>query len=135
MSAITVTAANVAINQGTLARAYKMAETMTAGQAAYKLAAGTVGIADANASGKQQFRGIAVEGGGVGYPTRIAYFGPIEGFDVSALDVDALVYLSDTAGGLDTAPGTMTVPVGRVDMRDDGTKFIFLNVNWLAQWA
>jgi hypothetical protein len=134
MAAIVVTAAEVAINQGTRTRSYIAAETITAGQAVYKLAAGTVGVADANAAGKQQYRGIAINGGAAGTPIMVAYFGPVEGFTLTG-DVDTLVYLSDTAGGLDTAAGTMTVPVGRVDMRDDGTKFLFTDVNWLAQWA
>lgn len=134
MTAIAVTAAKVAINQGTLTRSYIAAETITAGQAVYKLAAGTVGVADANASGKQQYRGIAINGGAAGVPIMVAYFGPVEGFTITQ-NVDAFLYLSDTAGGLDDGVGTMTVPVGRVDMRDDGTKFLFTDVNWLAQWA
>ena len=134
MTAIAVTAANVGINQGTLTRSYIAAETITAGQAVYKLAAGTVGVADANASGKQQYRGIAINGGAAGVPIMVAYFGPVEGFTITQ-DVDVLLYLSDTAGGLDDGVGTMTVPVGRVDMRDDGTKFLFTDVSWLAAWA
>jgi hypothetical protein len=134
MAAIAVTAANVGINQGTLTRSYIAAETITAGQAVYKLAAGTVGVADANASGKQQYRGIAINGGAAGVPIMVAYFGPVEGFTITQ-DVDVLLYLSDTAGGLDDGVGTMTVPVGRVDMRDDGTKFLFTDVSWLAAWA
>jgi len=134
MTDIVVTAAKVASNTGTLTRSYIAAETITAGQAVYKLAAGTVGVADANASGKQQYRGIALNGGGAGTAIRVAYFGPVEGFTLAG-DVDTLVYLSDTAGALADSAGSMTVPVGRVDMRDDGTKFLFTNVNWLAAWS
>lgn len=134
MTAIAVTAAKVAENTGTLTRSYKAAEAITAGQAVYKLAAGTVGVADANASGKQQFRGIAITAAATGEACLVAYFGPVDGFTFTQ-NVDSLIYLSDTAGGLDDGVGTMTVPVGRVDMRDDGTKFLFVDVNWLAQWA
>jgi hypothetical protein len=134
MAAIVVTAANVARNMDTKTRSYIAAEAITAGQAVYKLAAGTVGVADANASGKQQYRGIAINGGAAGVPIMVAYFGRVDGFTLDG-NVDTLVYLSDTAGGLDTAAGTMTVPVGRVDMSDDGTKFLFTDVSWLAQWA
>jgi len=134
MTAIAVTAAKVAGNTGTLTRSYKAAEAITAGQAVYKLAAGTIGVADANASGKQQYRGIALEAAATGEACLVAYFGPVEGFTLAG-DVDTFVYLSDTAGGLDTANGTMNVKVGRVDMRDDGTKFLFTDVNWIADWA
>jgi hypothetical protein len=134
MTAIALTVANIARNMDTKTRSYIAAETITAGQAVYKLAAGTVGVADANASGKKQYRGIAINGGAAGVPIMVAYFGSVDGFTLTG-DVDTLIYLSDTAGGLDTAAGSTTVPVGRVDMRDDGTKFLFTDVNWLADWA
>jgi hypothetical protein len=134
MTAIAVTTAKVAGNITTKTRSYKAAEAITAGQAVYKLAAGTVGIADANASGKQQFRGIALETRGAGEAVLVAEEGPVEGFTFTQ-DVDVLIYLSDTAGGLDDGVGTMTVPVGRVNMRDDGTKFLWVSINRLAAWA
>lgn len=134
MTAIVVTAAKVAGNTDTKTRSYKAAETITAGQAVYKLAAGTVGVADANASGKQRFRGIALDDASTGEACLVAYFGAVEGFTLAG-NVDTLVYLSDAVGELADSAGTMTVPVGRVDMRDDGTKFLFTDVNWLAQWA
>jgi len=134
MTAIAVTAAKVAGNISTETRSYKAAEAITAGQAVYKLAAGTVGVADANGSGKQQFRGIALEAAATGEACLVAHFGPVEGFTFTQ-NVDSLIYLSDTAGGLDDGVGTMTVPVGRVEMRDDGTKFLWVDVSWLAQWS
>jgi hypothetical protein len=134
MTAIAVTTANVARNMDTKTRSYIAAETIVAGQAVYKLAAGTIGVADANDAGKQQYRGIAINGGPAGTPIMVAYFGSVDGFTFTQ-NVDTLVYLSDTAGALADAAGTMTVPVGRIDMRDDGTKFLFTDVNWLAQWA
>jgi hypothetical protein len=134
MTAIVVTAAKVAGNIGTLTRSYKAAAAITAGQAVYKLAAGTVGVADANGSSTQQYRGIALNAASAGEACQVAYFGPVEGFTLAG-NVDTLVYLSDTAGELADSAGTMTVPVGRVDMRDDGTKFLFTDVNWLAAWS
>lgn len=134
MTAIVVTAANVARNSDTLTRSYIAAETITAGQAVYLTTAGLAGVADANASGKKQYRGIAINGGAAGTPIMVAYFGSVDGFTLAG-DVDTLVYLSDTAGGLDTAAGSTTVPVGRVLMRDDGTKFLFTQTSWLADWA
>lgn len=134
MTAIVVTAAKVAGNIQTETRSYKAAEAITAGQAVYKLAAGTVGVADANASGKQQFRGIALTSAATGEACLVAIKGPVEGFTLAG-NVDTLVYLSDTAGELADSAGTMTVPVGRVEMRDDGTKFLWTEINWLAQWA
>jgi hypothetical protein len=118
-------------------RSYICAETITKGQAVYILATDTVGVADANASGKQQFRGIALQGGGAGSAIDVLQGGEVFGFTIQALDSDVLVYLSDTAGGLDTAAGTMAVPVGRVKpMSDpDKTRVLYVSVNWTAQWA
>jgi hypothetical protein len=141
MTAITLTAARVEPVFPELAekdiKSYICAEAITKGQAVYILATDTVGVADANASGKQQFRGIALEGGGIGQSISVQQGDDVFGFDIQALDSDVLVYLSDTAGGLDTAPGTMTVPVGRVrPMSDpDKTRVLRIAVNWLAQWT
>lgn len=134
MTDIVVTAAKVAGQMDTRTRSYKAAATITAGQAVYKLAAGTVGVADANGSGTQQFRGIALNGGYAGDPIRVAFEGPVEGFTLAG-NVDTVIYLSDTAGALADAAGTMTVPVGRVDMRDDGTKFLWVATAPLTTWS
>lgn len=141
MTAITVTANLVESIFPELevvnSRSYICTETITKGQAVYILATGKVGVADANAAGKQQFRGIALEGGGAGQAISVLHQGEVEGFDVSALNADVLVYLSDTAGGLDTAAGTMAVPVGRVKVMSDPAlkKVLYINTSWLAQWA
>ena len=117
MADITVTAARVAMCDPIKAKKHThiAAEALTAGQVVYTVAAsGRVGIADANASGKQQARGIALEAAGAGYPVTVLEEGDLFGFGVSGLDADALVYLSDTAGALADAAGTMSVPIGRV---------------------
>ena len=140
MTAIVVTAAKVGLgdpNKKADIREYIAVETITRGQAVYRTAAGKAGVADANASGKQQFRGIALNGGGAGQAISVCQEGILAGFTVAALDADVLIYLSDTAGALDTAAGTMTVPVGRVVCATDKdlTKLIEISINKLAQWA
>src|SRR3990167_8577378 len=72
-----------------------LVETATVLQAAYQ-AASRFGVADANASGKQQFRGVFLEGGAAGQVVPLIKRGFLEGLDVSALDDDAPLYLSDT---------------------------------------
>jgi hypothetical protein len=134
MTAITVTAALVAGNIDTDTRSLKAAETITAGQALYKTTAGLLGLCATGTSGKQQFVGIALTGGAIGDPIRYGYEGPVEGFALAG-NVDTVIYASDTAGGLDTAAGTMTVPVGRVDMREDGTKFLWVDTAHLTKWS
>jgi hypothetical protein len=68
MADLTVTAAQVALVRPDEARvrSYIAGVTITAGQAVYLASTGKAGVADADASGKEQFRGIALNGGGAG---------------------------------------------------------------------
>ena len=134
MTAISLTAAKIAAQNDTITRPHKAAEAITAGQAVYALDAGTVGVADANASGKQQFFGIAINAASTGEAVQVAHKGVVEGF-APAGNAGTLLYLSDTAGGLDTGVGTMTVAVGKVIVLSDGTKTIYFDTQWLAAWS
>lgn len=138
MADITVTAAKVAVipEVETDIRSYIATEAITAGQAVYILTTGKVGVADANGAGKQQFRGIALNGGGAGSAISVLHSGEVAGFTLSG-NADALIYLSDTAGSLADAAGTMTVVAGRIVCRSDAelTKVLRVFVQWEAQWA
>lgn len=112
--------------------------TVTAGLAAYLIAAsGKFGIADANAAGLQQARGVFLKPSANNQGVEIVKRGKVEGFTVSAMAYDDLVYLSDTAGAFDTAAGTLSVICGRiVPLSDkDRTKVIYFDFDWLRQWA
>ena len=139
MADITVTAGKVGAVFPTKADIHDRiaAETITKGQALYNTSDGKVGLGDANAAGKQQFRGIALNGGGAGQAISALERGHIAGYDLSGLNADALVYLSDTAGALADGAGTMEVPVGRVVCLSDAnrTKVIFIDTSWLTNWS
>lgn len=138
MADITVTAAQVGLVDPMKAtvRSYIATETITKGQAVYILTTGKVGVADANAAGKQQFRGIALNGGGAGQAIDVCHEGELYGFTLAG-NADSLAYLSDTAGSLADAAGTMTVRVGRVECLSDKalTKVLRIATQWLADWA
>ena len=112
-------------------------ETVANGQAAYQTSSGTYGLADANGSGKQQFRGIFLQGGGAGQAVSILMRGSVGGYDLTNIAYDGLAYLSDTAGSLAETNGTMTVPVGRVFALSDPakTKVLFVDVAGLSAWS
>lgn len=115
-----------------------LAEAVTQGQILYQLTAGTFGIADANASGKQQARGVALAAGGAGQTISMLRRGECYGFTVSSMNADAIVYLSDTAGALADAAGTMTVNCGRITVvpqSGSAVKVIFFNFDWLRAWS
>ena len=139
MADLTLTAAQIAPTHPLEAEIISviLAETVTAGQAAYQTTSGTFGIADANAAGKQQFRGIFLEGGGAGQAVSLLKHGPAYGYDLSGMDYDDPAYLSDTAGALADAAGTMTVNVGRVLALTDSakTKVLYIDADWLRAWS
>lgn len=138
MTDIVVTASRVALIHVDKADVYSAiaAETITAGQACYLASTGKYGVADANVAGKQQFRGIALEGAGAGQAFSLLKSGYVAGYTLSQA-YDAALYLSDTAGALGDSVGTMTVNVGRVvPMSDsDFTKVVYIHADWLRTWA
>lgn len=112
-------------------------EAITAGQPVYQTTAGKAGIADANAAGKQQVRGIALYDCAAGKPCAILRRGYISGYALSGVAYDAPVFLSDTAGSLDDAAGTLSVNVGRVEALTDPdlTKVLFVDADHIRTWA
>jgi hypothetical protein len=112
-------------------------EAITAGQPVYQTSAGKAGIADANAAGKQQFRGIALKDTAAGKACPVLKRGFLSGYVLTGVAYDGLVYLSDTAGSLADAAGTMTVNCGRVVAKTDPdlTKLLYVEADWLRAWA
>jgi hypothetical protein len=128
MSDFTVTAAKVGSQPDTRTRSYKAAAAITPGQVLYILAAGTVGLADASTGGGAllQWRGIAINSASIGEAVTMAFEGPVDGFTLTG-NVDPPLYLSNTAGALADSAGDVSIKVGRVSMRDDGTKFLWVD--------
>lgn len=139
MADITVTAAQVALIFPDKAEVTDMiaAVAITAGQALYQNTDGKAALADANASGAQQFRGIAMNAAAAGQAVSVLIRGHIYGFTVSSLNGDAILYLSNTAGALADGAGAMTVNCGRVTALTDGslTKVAYICADWLRAWS
>lgn len=118
MSDLTKTTAKIALvhPEHSIIFPYITAVAVDAGQAVYINSAGKVALADANGSGTSGFRGIALESCAAGQVVSVLAQGALYGYDLSGLDYDAPVYLSDTAGALATAGSVAgdTVVVGRV---------------------
>jgi hypothetical protein len=110
------------------------AETITAGQPVFWNSSGKLELADANAAGEDEIRGIAITGGGAG--TAITYIkrGAVYGFSLSGA-YDSLVYLSNTVG---TYEDSGTIIVGRVMPLSDGptpTKVLYVDIKWNEDWS
>lgn len=139
MAAITIRSQGVDLVHSDKALILDMiaAEAITAGQPVYQTSAGKAGIADANAAGKQQFRGIALKTVAAGKACPVLVRGFIAGYVLSGVAYDGIVYLSDTAGSLDDAAGTMTVNCGRVVGLTDNdiTKVLFVDADLVRAWS
>lgn len=138
MADLTVTATKVAPVYPSKAEIYPMiaTEAITAGQVVYVLSTGKVGVADANAAGKQQARGIALESVPAGAAVSVLKRGHVSGYTISQ-NGDTRLFLSDTAGAIADAAGTMSVPLGRVVSLSDSalTKVAYVDLNWSDQFA
>lgn len=112
--------------------------TITAGQAVYFIAAsGLLGLADANVSGSQQFRGIALNGGGAGQAISVLKEGHCYGFTLSGQSYDDPLFLSDTEGVLGDSAGTLEVTAGLVVALPDrdATKVAYISARYGADYA
>jgi len=124
MSDIALTAAAIGRVDPTKDEVYHalLAATVTAGQVVYLTTAGTWDLGDGSATGTAQARGLALEGGGAGQAVTIMKQGLVHGFTLSGLAYDARLYLSNTAGALADAAGTVPVTMGRVWAMTDADK-------------
>ena len=105
MGDITVTAAQIGLVDPlkSTVKSYLAYETITKGAAVYiDTTTGKVGLADENAGGMLQFRGIALNGGGANQAIDVCEDGELYGFTLAALAYDAIVYLSANPGLLAT---------------------------------
>lgn len=139
MANLTVTAAQVAVVFPEKAEIFDFIANaaITAGQPVYQLSTGKVAAADANAGGLQQFRGMALKSVGAGQAVSVLKKGHMYGADLSGLNRDALVYLSDDVGRIADGVGTLTVNIGRVFSLADSalTKVLYVEADWLRTWA
>ena len=101
MPDVTVTAAEVLADSGTITGDYTAGETITAGQVLYADSsdAGSAKLADADASlAAATAIGIALNGASDGQPVRVAIGGTLDpGFTVT---VGTIYVVSDTPGGI-----------------------------------
>lgn len=71
-------------------------------------------LADATAAPNARIFGVATRTVVAGEALTVVRKGPVDGYNLTALAYDADVFLSNTAGALADAAGTVSVKVGRV---------------------
>ena len=128
---------NVVFAEEAEIRDFKEAETLAVGDTVYITAAGKAlkTNADGVAPLKAQGRGIVTMR--TGSTVSVMKKGYLAGYDLSALDYDAQLFLSETAGKLATTAGTIPVPCGRVSCltNDSQTKILYVEFDWINQFA
>mgnify|MGYP003403612409 FL=1 len=139
MALLTVTAANVRpIDSDAEIYHGIAAAAITAGQALYRNSDGKFALATAAAAGTCQFKGIALNAAGAGDTVSYLARGRVAGFTVSQA-YDAPIYISDTAGSLGDAAGTVTTAIiGRVEGISTGpdiTKVLYVEAVYGAKFA
>src|SRR5687767_4841369 len=110
-----VTANRIEIVESIRQMTLPAAEAITAG-APVRLDTATGRWTNANGSSAAEARiwGIATRTVVAGEALTAIRNGVLDGFDLSAMNYDAAVYVSDTDGRLDTVAGTISTVVGRV---------------------
>jgi len=136
MSDITVTAAKVALVYPEQSECYNvtLAEDATKGQALYQTTSGTYGLADCDAAGKQQFRGVALETAKAGEAISMLKRGVLAGYTLPTYEDN--IYLSSTAGAFSDAPIAMIILCGRVIALNDPdlTELLYIEADWVREW-
>lgn len=100
----------------------------TALQALHTAADGDMILSDASVAGTAIFDGLLLNNSASdGDAITIISRGAVYGFDLSAQDYGDVIYLSDTAGALADAAGTVSVPVGKV-IKLNGEKVVWLGL-------
>jgi len=137
---VVVTAAQVGLVDPLKAtvKSYITGVAVTKGQSVYVVAAtGKLALCTGAAANQAaQFRGIALNSGGIGQAIDVCEDGELYGFTLAG-NYDTLIYAHDTAGVLSTAVGTVTIPVGRVVPLTNNalTKVLRLFTIRKANWA
>lgn len=110
-----ITANRVEIVESVIQMTLPTAEAVTAGMAV-RLDTTNGKWTKANGTGAAEARawGVATKTVASGQPVTAIRKGVMDGWDLSALDYDAPIYLSDTDGRLSTVAGTTSVVIGRV---------------------
>lgn len=115
MADLALTAAEIAVTQPRNSITFEMiaAAAITKGQAVYIDSDGKAAVADGSAAGTADVVGIALNAAAAGEGVTLLKQGFLYGYTITQA-YGALIYLSDTAGALADAAGTVSKLVGKV---------------------
>lgn len=104
---------------------------ITAGELVYLDSNGVAQLADGSAAGTAYPYGLALQSAGIGQAFNVLKRGHVAGFTITQA-YWAQVFVSDTAGAIADAAGTVDVSIGRVvPMTDKAlTKVLFIDIDY-----
>ena len=108
-----------------VALALRAGAPVTPLQAVHTDTDGDVILSDASLAGTAIFDGVVMNGAADGGTVTVVREGAVFGFDLSSQTYGDVIYLSDTAGALADAAGTVSVAVGKV-IKLNGEKVVYL---------
>ncbi len=134
MAQVTTTTAQIAAIYPHKAEVYDRvaAVAITAGETVYVNTAGKAAKATAANATTLKNAGLALNSCAAGDAVSVLKRGHVAGVAVSALDVGAVAYFSDTAGQIADAAGTVNKAIGTVEASSEATptKYLYVDVVW-----
>ena len=135
MAQVTTTAAQIAVMFPEKAEIYDRiaAEALTAGELCYLDTNGKATKATAAAAGTVVDVGLVLTTRGAGGAVSVLKRGHVAGATLTSLDYGAAVYVSDDAGDLADAAGTVSKIAGRVEaiaQADGPVKCLYIDQAW-----
>lgn len=129
MAVITKGAAVDPVNETEFVRkTYVAAVDLVPGDLVYIDSTGKANKAAGGVAGTAVVAGVALKPASAGFGVTCMVQGSVYGFDLAAVAFGAQVFLSNTAGALDTAAGTVSFVVGRVLPVGNAEKALFVNL-------
>lgn len=105
--------------------------SLDAGVPVFENASGVLVQSDAGAAGTARFDGILLETADAKQGASFLKEGFLEGYDVSGLAVNTLVYVDDN-GLLNTTAGTNSVPAAIVKLNANKKKSLYVEARWVV---
>lgn len=90
-------------------------------------------LADGTGTAASKFRGVALGSAGAGQGVSVLKRGHVYGYDLGTVAYGDPIYVSNTAGDLDTAAGTVSRVAGMiVPLSNSGTpeKLLYIDADW-----
>lgn len=140
MAVVSVTASQVSMlfaSRDNVRVYHKLSDVdLAAGQLVYLKSNGKLALANGTTAVLVRARGVALSTIKAGQPVAVLARGHLAGYDLSAINPDTVLYVSNTDGAFDTVAGTVSRVVGVVDVTTEldssgvPVRALFVDCDW-----